>query len=88
MRSRKTQCRRPRTQVAPIVVVVGDVVLAGFRGGSQWITAYQRCLPVRVEVVPGDGDKVTTFCNTTKQNGISYRDRFGFGEGAYSTSPS
>lgn len=45
-----------RSLVAPVVVVVRDVQVAGVEAAEGRVVADQRGLPVVVEVVPGDGD--------------------------------
>lgn len=47
-----------RTRIAPVVVVVGDVQVAGIDVAEGVAVSYQRALPVVVEVVPRYCDPV------------------------------
>ena len=47
-----------RTRVTPVVVVVGDVQVAGVNVTEGVAVSYQRALPVVVEVVPRYCDPV------------------------------
>jgi hypothetical protein len=47
-----------RARIAPVVVVVSNVQMAGVDVTQGVAVSYQRALPVVVEVVPGYGDPV------------------------------
>lgn len=54
----KAPCRTACAHVAPIVVVICDVEVAGVEVSEGRIVAHEGRLPVVVEVVPRDCDKV------------------------------